>query len=178
MRLRRSGDLPLTAKGAHAPITERFWRNVEKTDGCWWWGGSKRRGDYGVIGRNDGSGKNVMAHRFSYELHKGAIPDGMIVMHSCDNPACVNPDHLSVGTHKDNTRDMIDKGRRSKYAGAPSVGAKNGRAVLNDEKVRYIRAECSGSGGIKGYARLARELGVSEVAVRNAALGKTWSHVK
>lgn len=91
-------------------------------------------------------------------------------MHSCDNPSCVNPDHLSLGTHKDNVADMIAKGRR----GDPKVvGVDHPKAVLNEHKVRYIRANPS-----KSHAQLARELGVGANTVRGVRTGRTWSHVK
>lgn len=86
---------------------ERFMFYVEKTDTCWLWKGSKQR-VYGMIWSN---GKNVLAHRYSYLAHVGEIPDGMFVCHRCDNPLCVNPDHLFVGEAADNTRDMMNKGR-------------------------------------------------------------------
>jgi len=75
---------------------------------CWEWTGGRNREGYGVlsVGRD-----REYAHRFSYRIHKGEIPDGLIVMHSCDNPGCVNPLHLSAGTPKDNTHDSMKKGR-------------------------------------------------------------------
>lgn len=90
---------------------ERFWLKVDRSDtnGCWEWTGTKRGYGYGAFAYQ---GVTVVASRFSYELHYGPIPDGMLVLHRCDNPACVNPSHLFLGTNKDNTRDMIDKGRQ------------------------------------------------------------------
>lgn len=98
---------------APQPVADRFMRLVEKTEGCWLWKASLRRG-YGqfFIAR----GLTVRAHRFSYELHIGAIPDGMMVCHRCDNPICVRPEHLFLGTAKDNARDMIEKGRAPKVS--------------------------------------------------------------
>lgn len=93
-----------------------------QTDDCWVWqaatfgpGSSGRCLPYGAFNapKEDGSKKLWLAHRFSYSIHKGDIPEGKIVMHSCDNPRCVNPDHLSAGTMKENMDDCIKKGRRA-----------------------------------------------------------------
>lgn len=95
---------------------ETFHDFVDKSDpgGCWIWTSRRDRKGYGRIGKSQGSRDStrmVFAHRWSYEIHKGEIPDGLFVLHSCDNPPCVNPDHLRVGTHQDNMRDMMDRGR-------------------------------------------------------------------
>lgn len=93
-----------------ATPSERFWRYVQKTDGCWLWTGHVKKGGYGQFSLTHT--RPVGAHRYSYELHNGAVPAGLFVMHSCDTPACVNPAHLTIGTAKDNTADMIAKGRQ------------------------------------------------------------------
>ena len=92
----------------------RFFNLVDKTDTCWLWKGTTYRFGYGHFRRKI-NGKWVMykAHRYSYEQHKGEIPEGLIIRHSCDNPKCVNPNHLSVGTHKENHDDMLKRGRQS-----------------------------------------------------------------
>ena len=83
---------------------------------CWEWRASKVTSGYGQIKGQAPFGKRLKAHRVSYEIHKGPIPDGMFVMHTCDNPGCVNPDHLRAGTHSDNMRDMASK-KRSRGGG-------------------------------------------------------------
>lgn len=92
------------------PTVDRFWEKVEKTEGCWNWTGAVYGGGYGNLNAGPDGGY-VRAHRFSYELHHGPIPHGQLVMHACDNRRCVNPAHLSLGTHRDNTRDAMAKGR-------------------------------------------------------------------
>ena len=91
------------------PPIERFLKNVspEPNSGCWLWAGSLHNGGYGAFSAFGES----RANRVSYRLYKGDIPPGMFVMHKCDNPPCVNPDHLEIGTPRDNVRDMIAKNR-------------------------------------------------------------------
>lgn len=96
------------------PVTERFWNRVDKTLGhgpkgeCWVWVAGHDGYGYGAIRYK---GKSVVTHRVSWEMANGLIPDGMKVLHRCDNPPCVNPDHLFLGTHQDNMADMKEKKR-------------------------------------------------------------------
>jgi hypothetical protein len=91
------------------PVEPRFWAKVEKTDGCWNWTGSRTAP--GWHGRISVNGRLVMAHRVSWELHYGPVPEGMSVLHACDNAGCVRPDHLMLGTQVANMRDAGQKGR-------------------------------------------------------------------
>lgn len=106
-----------------------FWASVDKNapGGCWLWTGWKLNSGYGDTSVN---GRRITVHRFSYELANGPIPKGKLVLHRCDVPACVNPEHLFLGTDADNNHDMRAKGR-----------ARNGRQKLTPEQVRAIRAE-------------------------------------
>lgn len=87
---------------------KRFFDKIEKTDSCWNWVGAKTSGGYGNIGINN---KTVRAHRLSYELHNGPFDPKLFVCHKCDNPGCVNPEHLFLGNNSDNMKDCFIKGR-------------------------------------------------------------------
>lgn len=98
------------------PARERFWDKVSKSDGCWEWMGYLNPKGYGVLagdrkGRNAPKKMYYLAHRLSWEIANGAIPDGKCICHHCDNRKCVRPEHLFLGTRADNTLDMIAKGR-------------------------------------------------------------------
>ncbi len=92
-------------------LVERFWPKVQKSDGCWTWLAAKDHLGYGKIGAGTRKEGELLAHRASWIINNGAIPDGLVVCHRCDNPSCVRPDHLFLGTMKDNTMDMVRKGR-------------------------------------------------------------------
>jgi hypothetical protein len=165
----RRADASFCENRPRGSLKDRFFSKVEKTDSCWLWVGNKRPNGYGVIQEAGRQSKTLAAHRVSYEMHKGPIPDGLVIMHSCDTPACVNPDHLSVGTYRENSADMIAKGRKRTVA---PLGTSNGKAKLNDELVRYIRQS------EKNAASIARELNLSGNCIRGVKSGRTWSHVK
>lgn len=110
-RLRRRGlRLKKMPTVCIRPLTTRFWEHVEKTDACWNWTGCVDVKGYGSISTSRGS-RPLQAHRVSYQIANGPIPDGMMVLHRCDNPRCVNPSHLFLGTAADNTHDMMSKER-------------------------------------------------------------------
>ena len=166
-RWRKHGHTGPNAR-THGSLEERFWRKVAQSKvGCWEWNGSKLKSGYGHI-RSGGKGtRTYLAHRYSYELHHGPIDPRHFVIHSCDNPSCVNPAHLRQGTPLDNMLDMIAKGRK-----IVPVGTKHFSAKLDAEKVRFIRSSSASN------ASLALKFGVDASAISDVRNGVTWKHVK
>ena len=156
------------------PLDERLKANmvVNVTTGCWEWQGSKRNG-YGRItigSRKDGTRRVAMAHRVSYELFKGEIPDGMEICHKCDNPCCINPNHLFAGTRQDNIDDREQKGRNN-----PPKGEHNGRAKLTKSQIVEIRQKHQQGATLRG---LGREYGVNKTTIADIVSGKHWVDVE
>lgn len=110
----------------------RFWAKVEKRASCWTWTGATKQGGYGKVTLRQ---TQWLASRLSWVIHHGSIPDGMDICHHCDNPTCVNPKHLFLGTRRDNMQDAKRKGR---IKWPISVGSENGRAYLHEMTVRRI----------------------------------------
>jgi hypothetical protein len=143
-------------------LNVRFWEKVDKTVSCWLWTGSKNNMGYGRINIK---GKVQLAHRISFEMNHGAIVKGLKVLHKCDNPLCVNPKHLKLGTQKENLQDMYKKGRAC-------VGEDKPNAKLNKEKVTYIRSRYR-SGGVSQRS-LAKEVGISQSILCQVINKKRW----
>lgn len=144
--------------------SERFWRNVQKADGCWIWTGGRNARGYGKFYINCGG---YLAHRVSYALARGSVPEDKCVMHKCDNPPCVNPDHLELATVRMNMHDMYAKRRAC-------VGSRSHHAKLNEDQVLQIRIRHN-SGEKTGD--LAREFGVASSVIGMAVTGRKWKHV-
>jgi len=108
-----TSPLPTKIQDFYPTLAERFWSKVSKTESCWIWTGGSLESGYGMIRVGGSDKRKLEAHRVSWILENGFIPDGLCVLHKCDNPPCVNPKHLFIGTLQDNVRDMNQKGRSS-----------------------------------------------------------------
>ncbi|QBP33292.1 HNH endonuclease [Gordonia phage BrutonGaster] len=154
------------------PLQERLLSKIATTDsGCWEFTGSLEPSSYGRVWSGGEGGRMLWAHRASWVVHRGEIPDGMFVCHACDNPPCVNPDHLFLGDHKDNMADMARKGRFNlpKLRGESHPGH-----MLTKQDVQEVRA--LHSEGVSSR-RLGELYGVSKTSILNIINRKTWSHV-
>jgi hypothetical protein len=159
---------------SESTVPARFWAKVDKRgpDECWPWTGARFQGGYGALGVPGELRTQVAgAHRVSWDLHHGPIPDGMYVCHSCDVRECVNPAHLFLGTARDNTRDMISKGR---HRTRPRVGEGHRSAKLTEVQVREIRA--AKASGVS-TDELMCEYPVSRRTINGIARRDTWRHL-
>lgn len=139
---------------------------VIKRDGCWGWAGSKYAKGYGKF--SYAHGKHIAAHRFSFALHLGIEPGDLLVCHRCDNPECSNPDHLFLGTPKDNSTDMVSKGRADN---GDQRRASNNRARLSEEDVASIK---TASAAWMANTELGRLYGVHHATISAIKRGLTW----
>ena len=145
---------------------DRFWAMAmpEPNSGCWLWMGNCIRSGYGRFGnRTRNKAQNILAHRLAWEFARGTIPTGMLVLHKCDVPLCVNPDHLFLGTGQDNMTDKCRKGRHR------NGGARTAR--LTEHDVRAIRADD------RTHQEIADVFGVSQTHITNIKNGKRRTHV-
>lgn len=158
-----------------ADASERLWQNVRKSDGCWEWI-SRVRNSHGY-GRMYAYGRYQLAHRVSWQLHFGAIPEGLCVLHHCDNRLCVRPDHLFLGTVADNNQDMREKDRQARGVKHGSAthpecvpkGDRHYRTRLSDTQVKQVR-ELYATG--TRQCDIARRFGVSSQLISDVVLGK------
>ena len=157
---------------ALVPLEERFWAKVDRRGDaeCWEWTACRAPSGYGRIGIGQQRDTDY-AHRVSWRLHFGEIPDGLYVCHRCDNPPCVNPAHLFLGTHAENMRDAQVKGR---VRNNPRRGESNGWAKLTDATVRDARRLWASGTSMRS---LAKRYGVTFRTMDDAVKGLSWRHV-
>jgi hypothetical protein len=184
-------SMPAQSTAAHLDqqILDRFWAKVVKAgdDDCWLWTASLRNKGYGAFAYT--LGDRIIqdrAHRFSYALHVGPIPDGLCVLHRCDTPACVNPRHLFLGIKADNNVDMLAKGRHvpactytrrgpNDPAGKHPKGVSHPNARLTPEIIRSVRAyRVAGL----SFSQLARKYGIGIKHAHSIVHRKVWKHVE
>lgn len=158
-------------KGWNGTFEERFWRRVKKLDGCWIWQGSLSQ-NYGRLTLDDR--RKAFAHRYSYELAYGHIPEGLCVLHKCDNPPCVRPDHLFLGTRKDNRADCVSKNRQAK-------GETDGYHKLTAREVVQIREQYKlsplGTPGAYSLKGIAKRFRISKQTVWDIIHRRRWQHL-
>ncbi len=159
-------------EAANASYEQRFWSHVEKTESCWIWRGQIQPAGYGLFfrARPDGPRRDVQVHRLSYELATGHLPTSKeFICHHCDNPPCVNPAHLFIGSVMDNMADMRRKHRSA-------WGEHSGHAKLSASDVRDIRQTAESSRTWDTYRELARRFSVSDTHIYGIVTGRFWTH--
>jgi hypothetical protein len=166
-------------------VEKRFWAKVHKTEGCWLRTARQERRGYGSFMMDRGSAKwrPVGAHRVAWELTNGPIPDGLCVLHRCDNPSCVRPEHLYLGTNLVNSQDMVSKGRqacgdrsgKTVHPERTARGERNGSAKLTENDVKDIRTRFA-NGGITKVS-LALEYGVRDALISKIIKRQVWTHL-
>lgn len=159
-------------------LEDRFWSRVTKAgpDDCWLWtGGQRHKAGYG--GFWDGQ-RWTHSHRMAHRLVNGPIPTGLVVRHRCDNPPCCNPAHLLLGTKRENSADMKERGRAGRGPGPARQprGERHGHAKLTESDVRAMRSRYA-AGGVS-MADIAREFGVAGATAREVIRGLIWAHVE
>jgi hypothetical protein len=158
-------------KFSRGTLEERFNRRmlgVDKSiDKCWDWAGAKDSRGYGKIGFEN---KTLLTHRVSYTIYNGEIPIGLSILHSCDNPSCVNPAHLRAGTCSENIQEAFDKGRKVQPI---MFGEKNPKSKLTIEQVRFIKDNPQ-----LGHKAIADMFGLSPNCIRGVRIGRTWKDVE
>jgi len=160
----------LTLRRKKIPREERFYNSIEIPSNknlCWLW---KKNVDKDGYGRID----NIRSNRYSYELHKGEIPEGLCVCHTCDNPPCCNPDHLWIGTVGDNTRDMVRKGRRPNHFPPSLPGILNPKAKLTEDNIKQIRQKHKAG---MNYYDLAKLYNVTDCMIGKIVRYECWKHI-
>jgi hypothetical protein len=151
-------------------LEHRFWNKVDKTSTCWFWEGKKDKRGYGKLALEPGvTHREISAHRLSYQIHYGMFESSLFVCRQCDNPACVNPEHLFLGTNQDNVNDKVSKNRQLK-------GSQIHNSKLVEDDIIRIRhlwfvEKCPQS-------KIAEMFGIGAKAVSKIVTNKRWTYVK
>ena len=151
-------------KNTRKNLDNWFWPRITKTEGCWEWDAVDKL-PYGSVNFNK---KRQSAHRVSYQLFNGKIHNGLSVLHKCDNPACVNPEHLFLGTHQDNMNDMVSKGRQNNGG---LRGEQSGKSKMTNEQVKAIQSSNL------SCAKLAKIYGISRSGIWYIK-SSGWNHLR
>lgn len=165
--------IPEVVEGRREWVEKHLNNYVETAAGCWEFQGYRNRRGYGVMGFARGHGSNsshsYRPHRVSYCYHKHTDPASLVVRHTCDNPCCINPAHLRLGTYADNSRDAMERGRNAR-------GETHGRSKLTDEDVLKIKKRLLGKK--ETYVEIAKDFNVSPRAISYINTGSYWSHIQ
>lgn len=167
-----NAPIPISQEDFPQEFLDKFWARVTMlgSNECWpWVGAVDKRSGYGLLPgvKPNGRKLNYFTHRLAYAFNKGPVPPGLIVLHSCDNPICCNPAHLSVGNDLQNSREAFERGRIR-------LGAERRQSILNDRLVRHIRALRDGG---STTLQIGRKLGLNTATVYGVVSGKSWRHV-
>lgn len=167
----------MRCKSAYNSIENRLLAgySIDESTGCWEWQGALRVGYGAIVGKINGTRKTLGAHRVSYELHKGPIPKGLFVCHSCDNRKCINPEHLWLGTGKDNMQDALRKDRMVISGGIPfEKGHTPHNSMLPDSTVLEIKRLIKANVRPKDIASLCN---VPSMVVRDIKRGRSYKNI-
>jgi hypothetical protein len=167
---------PTLPQGFSHTFRKRFWSKIAKTDSCWLWVGGSNNG-YGMISPGKDGVNNVLAHRISWMLHNGPIPDGMDILHNCpsgDNSLCVNPAHLRPGTHAENMADKVKKGRQYRPNPDTIRGENNNASKFTTGDIVVMRQLRS-----MGYTlyKIAGFFGVGHGTTGKICRRERWTHI-
>ena len=153
-------------------VEDRLSNYVETDTGCWEYQGSLLTDGYGILGVRKTNGKKGLwcytMHRLSYYYHKHTDPASLVVRHDCDNPCCINPAHLRLGTHKDNARDAMERGRKPR-------GEKHCQSKLTDKNVLDIKKRLYGG---ETHRAIAKDFGIHRTGIQKINAGVTWKHIQ
>ena len=170
---------PSKTKYIHGTLAEKFNAKIKRGDGCWLWQASVTADGYGRMGIGGPGNKRMLAHRVAWQLYVGKIPDGMLVLHKCDNPPCCNPKHLFLGTDADNARDMSRKGRHpgSKKTHCPKGHPYSGRNLRlavrqnsDGRKNNRVCKTCVNASALRSYYKFYKKYGMSPITAKRRGI--------